>query len=229
MRGRAVGVVPRIIEVHEVRVVTQERQSEMLETPTVAPPQGKPGSVWKEICIRAVVVCIMLGSPVMVRQWLDKLASEKERKANSEDFAGVYERMPESNRNAFGVLVFNAAFNPFYGRVIDEDGEPIAGARIDTQIISADGKAALKHQTETSDSNGLFMVLCGAGKSLNMHLIKPGYLPLTNQTAVFCKDDAGYNVGVSSAARPLLIRMAALDKAPTPKNTATNEVGLSVK
>ncbi len=229
MRGRAVGVVPRIIEVHEVRVVTQERQSEMPETPPAAPLQGKPGSVWKEVCIRAVVVCIMLGSPVAVRQWLEKLASEKERKMNSADFAGVYERMSESNRDAFGVLVFNAAVNPFYGRVVEEDGEPIAGAKIDAQIINADGKSALKHETATSNSNGLFMILCGAGKSLNMHLIKPGYLPLTNQTALFHKDDTGGNFRVSSAEKPLLIRMAALDKAPASRNTPTNEVGLSAK
>lgn len=62
----------------------------------------------------------------------------------------------------------------FYGRVVDENAEPIAGAEINYSWtnLSSDGSA---QETTSSDANGLFSLKDKTGKFLEVRVTKKGF------------------------------------------------------
>lgn len=62
----------------------------------------------------------------------------------------------------------------FYGRVVDENGEPVAGASADFVWTDISPNGSSEAHT-TSDSVGFFSLLNGAGKRLQVTVSKQGY------------------------------------------------------
>lgn len=68
----------------------------------------------------------------------------------------------------------------FYGKVLDQDGNPVAGATADIvwTDMSPDGSS---HMAVTSDGTGLFSVTGISGKHLTVRVTKDGYLRETSK------------------------------------------------
>lgn len=65
----------------------------------------------------------------------------------------------------------------FYGKVIDETGQPVAGAEIEyswSGTVEKYGRDGVAHRALTSDSNGLFHIYGIEGKGMSVHVRKEG-------------------------------------------------------
>ncbi len=63
----------------------------------------------------------------------------------------------------------------FYGKVIDENNRPVAGAKIMWQWNTIDAASGTAYKDTTSDTNGLFSLTNQRGKILGVRVEKEGY------------------------------------------------------
>jgi len=82
-----------------------------------------------------------------------------------------------------GLATMNDVPIVFYGKVEDQFGNPVVGARItaNTIIYNATGSAA-EHISVASDANGFFQINAGKGESLGIWPRKEGYVIATTRT-----------------------------------------------
>jgi hypothetical protein len=86
----------------------------------------------------------------------------------------------------------------FYGKVVDQDGVPVTGAKI--LMIALDHPLAPGSRYESqSDSNGLFSINGIHGAALQVHVSKEGYYPLPQSWGDFAY---AARVGNQKAAHP---------------------------
>jgi len=71
------------------------------------------------------------------------------------------------------VRVFAAPIK-FYGRALDQNGDPVAGANVEIQVNDRPWESASPHYA-TSDANGVFSIARLSGLSLYVKVSKPGY------------------------------------------------------
>lgn len=64
----------------------------------------------------------------------------------------------------------------FYGKVVDQNGSPIAGAEVNGQVIYNSGFASGVSKPKTvTDANGLFLFKGMKGRTLDFNIVKAGY------------------------------------------------------
>jgi hypothetical protein len=101
----------------------------------------------------------------------------------------------------------------FWGRVIDQDGEPITGVRVvmrarEWEVDSTSGPKTISKRTEaTTDNSGNFSLNGGSGDSLQLEAIQKEGYRLSPKTQMGFAYGAGSDTFVPSEANPVLIHM----------------------
>jgi hypothetical protein len=93
----------------------------------------------------------------------------------------------------------------FYGKVIDENTNPVAGADIHFEWTDLSPKGN-SEKAATSDANGLFSLQNEAGKHLIVQVSKPGYYAYQPVGAAFSYAGENQNF-VPDAANPVVFRL----------------------
>jgi hypothetical protein len=95
----------------------------------------------------------------------------------------------------------------FYGKVVDQDEAPIAGASIAFDWANAQGEGL--HASATSDGQGLFSPTGIRGKGLNVHVSKEGYYTpkQTNQVTFVYADYSGGGIFAPDQANPVVFHL----------------------
>ncbi len=108
----------------------------------------------------------------------------------------------EAQQRAF-IAAFKTPIS-FYGRVIDQHGEPVAGARV---TFSANDDPMARTSSEyvtTSDADGLFFIDHIVGCSLAVAVSKDGYKGIPQNDSRFVTSSGVFDYGIKSASAPRL-------------------------
>jgi hypothetical protein len=104
---------------------------------------------------------------------------------------------------------WNAQWNTpmsFYGKVIDEAQNPVAGASASFEWADIEGES--RTSEAISDGGGLFSLTGVEGRSLNVRVSKEGYaLTRSNQTAFLYADMTGRGTFIPDMETPVLFRL----------------------
>lgn len=94
----------------------------------------------------------------------------------------------------------------FYGKVVDESGNPVSGANVQFTWNEKPIEGDDQHSSMQSDSNGLFELHGAHGPSLDVRVSKPGYYTLHNDrwSFAYSMSDSNY---VASAADPAIFHL----------------------
>jgi len=94
----------------------------------------------------------------------------------------------------------------FYGKVVDENEAPVAGASVSFEWADKEGES--QTSTTVSDGLGLFSLTGIQGKSLSVRVSREGYsLTRSNQMTFLYADMTGRGTFTPDAANPVLFHM----------------------
>ncbi|MBB5353141.1 hypothetical protein HNR46_003394 [Haloferula luteola] len=103
----------------------------------------------------------------------DGLSVEKIRQAEQENGASRMEKMKDLLRRDYSTPI------DFWGKVVDQNGNPIVGVKADIVI---DEQAGMKSYVVFSDEKGLFELLGKKGARARVRVTKDGYAATSNET-----------------------------------------------
>ena len=94
----------------------------------------------------------------------------------------------------------------FYGQVVDENTNPVAGAQVDFDCNDLSTNGTSYYHTG-SDANGLFSIVGITGKLLSVHVSKEGYYSSRRDREYFDYAGNGGNNFISDAGNPVVFHL----------------------